>query len=119
MFGIRSAHYRRMRTLLITYLWGLVPIVCMFFYMEDGALLGRFGCGVNGFFHPQEVHSISTMAAVQYPSTEPARPCCAPPSEVNESKTPSKNPVLVYSDFGAGCSDGRREGNDCRSGCFY
>lgn len=120
MISMRSARYRQMRTLLIrTYLWGLVPIACMVFYMEDGALLERSRCGVAGFFHLHGVHSNSTRAAVQYPSTELARSCCAPSSEVDVSNSQGKNPVLLYSIFGAACSDGRREESDCRSGCVY
>ena len=118
MFKMRGARYRRMSAFLIrTYCWGLVPIACMLFYLGDGDLISRSRCAVVGLFHFHEMPS--ARADVRAPALEFTPGCCASPGEAHGSGASTGNPVLLYSDFDSACSDGRKEGKDCRSGCVY
>jgi hypothetical protein len=118
MFKMQGARYRRMSAFLIrTYCWGLIPIAGMLFYLGDGDLLARSRCAVVGLFHFHETPSAT--ADVRQPAVKFTTACCASPGEAHGSGASAGSPVLLYSDFGAACSDDRGEGEDCRSGCVY
>jgi hypothetical protein len=89
----------------------------MALYVEDGAILARPRCVVAGFFHS---HGMTlTKTETQYLSSTLTAGCCGLPAEAEGSSVSTADPVLLYSDFGAGCSDGRGEKKECGSGCVY
>ncbi len=118
MFRTQGARYRSMRKLLLcTYCWGLIPIACMIFYLEDGGLLARPRCAVVSFLHSRGM--LLTKAGMQYSSRQLTPACCASPGVAHSNGASGGNPVLLYSDFGTDCGNDAREGKDCRSGCVY
>lgn len=94
--------------LIRTYCWGLIPIVCMLLYMEDGGdFMTHPNCVLAGFLRSHRVPL--TAVSVYEPLIDLVPACCAPLTENGH------DPVLLNSDFGIACGDGK----DCRSGCVY
>ncbi len=118
MLRMQRARYRSTRRLLLcTYGWGLILIACMICYLEDGELLTRPRCAVMGFLHSQGMPLTKPGAHDSSGQLTPA--CCASLGTAHRSSAAGGDPILLYSNFGAGCSNDARAEKDCRSGCVY
>jgi len=108
----RSPFRRPSRLLLRTYGWGLIPILCVILYYEDGDLLRHLRCRAASLVRLPVSSRATAASSASRPGLSAAR-CCGE----EESNAPA--PVLLYSDFGAGCSNRKQASGDCNSGCVY